>query len=404
MNNEERIPIGEATVLILQHVAGHADIRAGEDGEEREIRVVAGDGLQIDATGDELSLSCQGACTLTMPANLDLRCVAIHGHAQIYGIAGAITGDAVDGRLLLRHTGPVQLRAVGGDLDADDVAGDLIVDKVGGDLRTVDVRGTLATDAGGDIIANGIEGVVRASAGGDARLTFVSLTQAEHSVRAGGDIVCRLPADADVAARLRCGGRVRVYGQIALQPEGAGAVRFVLGDGAAALDLKAGGDIRVGFQYAPGEEMSDDSGIGHEFARQMEQAAQQIAGQLEGQLVALARQLEAKLTESGAGDEIAARVQEKVQAAMRRAENNIANALRHVEKQAQRAEERAARMEARQMRGRPAWPEPPPPPPRPAPISPEQRMKILHMLNQGKITVEQAEQLLSALSGKGTST
>ncbi len=86
----------------------------------------------------------------------------------------------------------------------------------------------------------------------------------------------------------------------------------------------------------------------------MEQAAQQITGQLEGQLVALARQLEAKLTESGAGDEIAARAGE-VQAAMRRAENNIANALRHVEKQAQRAEERAARMEARQMRGRPSW-------------------------------------------------
>ncbi len=403
MNNQERIPVGEATVLILQHVAGHADIRAGEDGEEREIRVVAGDGLQIDASGNELSLSCPGACTLTMPASLDLRCVAIQGHAQIYGIAGAITGDTVDGRLLLRHTGPVKLRAVGGDLDADDVAGDLLVDKVGGDLRAIGVSGSLTGTAGGDITAGGLEGAVRASAGGDARLTFASLTQAEHSVRAGGDIVCRLPADADVAARLRCGGRVRVHGQIPLEPEAGGEIRFVLGDGAAALDLKAGGDIRVGFQVAPGEEIGD-AGIGQEFARQMEQAAQQITGQLEGQLVALARQLEAKLTESGAGDEIAARVQEKVQAAMRRAENNIANALRHVEKQAQRAEERAARMEARQMRGRPSWPEPPPPPPRPEPVSPEQRMKVLHMLNQGKITVEQAEQLLAALGGKGTST
>ncbi len=43
-------------------------------------------------------------------------------------------------------------------------------------------------------------------------------------------------------------------------------------------------------------------------------------------------------------------------------------------------------------------------PPAPDPVSPEQRMKVLHMLNQGKITVEQAEQLLAALGGKGTST
>ena len=338
MNNEERIPVGEATVLILQHVAGHADIRAGEDGEEREIRVVAGDGLQIDASGNELSLSCPGACTLTMPADLDLRCRHSgprpdpwhrRRHHRRYG-----------GRpSLLRHTGPVKLRAVGGDLDAESVAGDLIVDKVGGDLRAVDVSGAIAASAGGDITASGIEGALRASAGGDARLTFASLTRAEHSVRAGGDIVCRLPADADVAARLRCGGRVRVHGQIPLEPEAGGEIRFVLGDGAAALDLKAGGDIRAGFQYAPGEEIGD-AGIGQEFARQMEQAAQQITANWKANS-SLARQLEAKLTESVQAMR-SRRVQEKVQAAMRRAENNIANALRHVEKQAQRAEERAA--------------------------------------------------------------
>ncbi len=31
-------------------------------------------------------------------------------------------------------------------------------------------------------------------------------------------------------------------------------------------------------------------------------------------------------------------------------------------------------------------------------------MKVLHMLNQGKITVEQAESTAAALGGKGTST
>ena len=54
------------------------------------------------------------------------------------------------------------------------------------------------------------------------------------------------------------------------------------------------------------------------------------------------------------------------------------------------------------MRRQPAWPAPPAPPgPRPTPVTPEQRLRVLNMLNEGKITVEQAEQLLAALGGKG---
>jgi len=202
---------------------------------------------------------------------------------------------------------------------------------------------------------------------------------------------------------LQCGGRVYVQGPIALQPQAAGAAHFVLGEGEATVDLRAGGDIRVRARTGFDEVGADgDVGASEDFSWRIEQATQQIAAQLEGQLGVFARQIEERLIESGATEEIAARVQEKVQSALRRAETNIANALRHVEKQAQRAEERAARLEAHQMRRQTAWPAAPPPRgPRPAAVTPEQRMRVLNMLNDGKITVEQAEQLLAALAGKG---
>lgn len=397
---EERIAVGEATVLILRHVAGNLDIRSGE---EQDLWARTSDDVQVDAAGSEISLSCTGDCALTLPAGLDLQIDAVHGHAQIQDVAGAITGDSVKGHLQLRRIGPVQFRSVHGNLDAASVAGDLVIDNVGGDLRADGIHGQLTARVGGDLSVRNLDGAIQAAAGGDARLDFASLDAAEHSVSAGGDIVCRLPAGADASVRLQCGGRVHVQGPVGLQPEAPGILQFVLGDGEAALSLTAGGDIHFRTQPASDDEFAGgDAGARQEFARQTEEAAQQIAGQLEGQLSALARQLEAKLHEAGAGDEIAARVQEKVQSALRRAETNIANALRHVERQAQRAEERAARLEARQQRRQPAWPEPPARPgPRPAPVSQEQRMKVLHMLEQGKITVEQAEQLLSALGGKG---
>lgn len=398
--NEERIPIGEATVLVIRNVAGHLELRGGQ---EEELRVRAGGELQIDAGDEEIALTCSGDCVLALPTSLNLRCEAVHGHAQIEDLTGAVTGDAVDGHLRLRNVGPVRLAAVRGNLDAEGVSGDLIVDSVGGGLRAAGMRGRIAASIGGDLSVRDLDGSVQAEAGGDARLDFVAIGVAQNTVSAGGDIVCRMPAEASATVSLQCGGRVYVQGPIALQPQAAGAAHFVLGEGEATVELRAGGDIRVRARTGFDEVGADgDVGASEDFSWRIEQATQQIAAQLEGQLGVFARQIEERLIESGATEEIAARVQEKVQSALRRAETNIANALRHVEKQAQRAEERAARLEAHQMRRQTAWPAAPPPRgPRPAAVTPEQRMRVLNMLNDGKITVEQAEQLLAALAGKG---
>ncbi len=413
---QERIPLGEASAVALHNIAGSLDIHVAQ---ERELWVRTSGDLQVDHAGDTITLSCTGDCTLTLPADIRVQWDNVRGHAHIQGVTAPITGNSISGHLQIHDTGPIQVQIVSGHLQADNtgpiqvhavhghlharqVAGDLLADHVDGDLRADDVQGQVKAAAGGNLVLRNIDGAVQAEGGGDARLKFALAAETPYAIRAGGNILCRLPADTDAAVHLRCGGRIRVQGPIGLQPEAAGVLQFVLGEGAGSLDLTAGGDIRVFTQWAPGDDTLGDSPLDddmrQEFARQTEQAAQAIATQLEDQILSLARQLETKLNESGAGEEIAARVQEKVQTALRRAENNIANALRHVEKQAQRAENRAARAEARQQRHRPVWPEPPAP--RPAPVSPEQRMQVLRMLEEGKISVEQAEQLLAALGDK----
>ncbi len=69
---------------------------------------------------------------------------------------------------------------------------------------------------------------------------------------------------------------------------------------------------------------------------------------------------------------------------------------------AQRRAERKARAAERAARDRRRRPEPPEGPikPRSEPVSDEERMMILQMLEQGKVTPEEAEQLLAALEGK----
>jgi hypothetical protein len=106
-------------------------------------------------------------------------------------------------------------------------------------------------------------------------------------------------------------------------------------------------------------------------------------------------------------------VQEKMRRAQEKLDRKIAEAQHRAEQRAREAERRArvherhaGDKEHREHRGwHFDWPSPPATPAASAqpsdPISDDERMVILRMLEQKKITPEQAEQLLSALEGQG---
>ena len=104
----------------------------------------------------------------------------------------------------------------------------------------------------------------------------------------------------------------------------------------------------------------------------------------------------------GSGDEIAAKVQIQIQNVLRAAETKIAAATRRAEDQARAAERRAERQAGFRHGTGPIIPPVPPRPPQPKPPAgptDEERMQVLRMLEEGKISVEQAEKLLAAMGG-----
>jgi ATPase subunit of ABC transporter with duplicated ATPase domains len=109
-----------------------------------------------------------------------------------------------------------------------------------------------------------------------------------------------------------------------------------------------------------------------------------------------ARRIEERARETS--ERAAARAQERIRHSQERMERKLAAAQRKVEIKAQ-ARERAAR------HGPHGWNMPiptPPTPPAPVgePVSEDERLMILRMLEQKKITMEEAEHLLTALEGK----
>ncbi|GIV80446.1 MAG: hypothetical protein KatS3mg050_4840 [Litorilinea sp.] len=410
MSTPQRFPAAGITRLAIGDIGGDLLLR-GWAQEEIQIRTSTDAPLDVELVEGALhGLKLPGDCVLRAPHALACSIEGVGGDGQVVELHGQVQIRSVHGDLLLRDVGPATVQHVGGDLVARQVHGPLDVDHVGGDATLVEIHGPCRVQAGGDVAVSQVRGPLEITAGGDVSLRWQGADRQEteeapSTVLAGGDIVVRLPTDANVTLYLQAGGTItsRRLPQEFSRSDNVG--ELVLGEGTDQIRLTAGGDITlVGRDRAEGRVEADfDFELGPEFAIRAGELAQQITEQVESQVEMLTRQLDERLSQLGTGEEIAARVQQKVQQAMRRAEEKIAEAMRKAEKRAQDAE-RSARRHGGRRRHVYAWPPPPPPPPPKGPAAPrrskateEERMMILRMVEAGKISVEQAEQLLAAL-------
>ncbi len=239
---------------------------------------------------------------------------------------------------------------------------------------------------------------------GDAKLVLSPSGVHVYEVQSSGDIDCRIPVDASIVIDAVASGELQVKGLGSVR--GGRAMSLTIGEGESVLRLSADGDVSVrGEQRLENEELG--LAIESELSWRAQELTAQISRQVETQLDSLTRQLDEKLSQIGANEELSNRIQDRVQGALRRAEEKLAEAMRAVEKRVQETERRPEGGAKRK-----GWVAPPPPPappappapakpappPKPTPATAEERMMILRMVDQGNISVEQAEILLAALN------
>jgi hypothetical protein len=241
------------------------------------------------------------------------------------------------------------------------------------------VEGNINLDSVADDLAlRGARGNVKVNVGEDVVVYLEPKADGAYSITAGDDILLVLKPSVNVTLSMH-GDEIDVnWPGVENQADVTERV-LVLGDGSATITLNAGGDIRVTNDAEAGNSAEDFgnfagmnfdwSGFGDLISRQVERATGQAARR--------------------AGE------------AARRAERLAAEAARRAERHAER---HARRWKGNVKVGRWNWdfaPGHPPTPPSPAPepVAGEERMAILKMLAEKKITAEQAEQLLSALEG-----
>ena len=352
-------------------------------------------------------VTVNSSCSITVPAGASFEIEKSMGSAKISNIRNKIDAEKVLGNLVLNGVGEVTVGKVGGSFSVNNAAGAVSVEKVGGNVALSDllsfkgekiggsckakaIRGEFSLEkVGGSFKGQDIEGALRVErvggsfsaqrvtlaselhAGGNLLLKDFSLERDQTELKAGGDIRLEVPESFQNAKiEMRSGARkIRInVGEDDLDLHD-GHYDYALGDADQAVELSAGGSITL---------------------INLTEAQEDLVGDLSDHF---------EYEESPFSELI----RERVESATRRAEAKVKAAEIRLDQIRERVEKHRGfdiHVDLDDL-DRPVPPVPPVPPVsrragKKGP-SDEERLMILKMLQDKKITVEEAETLFTAL-------
>ena len=324
---------------------------------------------RIERQDDVIVIKAFHDCAITCPINATFSIEHVSGDLRVTQVKGALAVNAVNGDAALHDIGPAAIQTVQGDLSLRDASGDVQIEIVRGDAKLKRMAGNVAINkVAGDLAGNDLSGGLAANnIGGDASLQTGLAAGCSYVVKAGGDVILRVEQGGGQFA-LNCRGDLRVRLPMTNWAGHDRAATGTYGDGSAQVTLMANGDLLV-LPGASGTAAFDPDLL----SEQVESMIESAMSQFESQMSQVQRDLEQRF---GKFD-------------------------KQAEKAAERTARSAERAKRRAERAAGSWgfaaSRPPAPPSEP--VTDQERLMILKMVEEGKITADQAAQLLSALEG-----
>lgn len=348
----------ESSTLTIEHLSGDGNL-TGLDGAL----------AVVEAAGDLSVLDTSGA------ANIAVVRGDFVGRTRGLLTLGEVYGDAS-----LRSAQEVVINTIYGDLMARGIEGPMTIQAVMGDAGLRGIRGDLTiTQVHGDCTLAGLQGQSQVAGADDIRL-HGPLAEGKHSFTAGSDIVLHWPEDAPLQLQATSPRIVNRLELLEATTEG-NTLTGTLGKGGPHLTLQAQDRISIKPEHSKSREYDLElslSGLGEMISSEIGSRMAEISARL--------------------GPELASRTEERAERLAERVQRSVERAMRKMDLALQRAE---------RQRGRHAAHAGHPTPPRPAaPTKPaaakadvtQEQYKILKMLEEGKLSVEEANKLLDALS------
>jgi hypothetical protein len=360
--------VGNNPKIKLDKVVGDLSV-VGWDGAELLVKSDEDD-ARLEQTGETVSVSSGGDLSLRIPKGASLEIKFIGGDASIRGLPGGIEIKEIHGDLSIRDAGSFSMDTIHGDFNLRGATGNVYIKNASGDVSVRDVDGNVSLDSVADNLAlRGARGNIKVNVGDDVVVYLEPKADGAYAVNAGDDILMVLPRNANATVSMNADSVDVDWPGIEKDADATQRV-VVLGDGTAQISLNAGGDVRL-TNKADAAESADEFG--------------NFAG--------------LNFDWSGFGERISREVEQATARAAKRAEEAARRVERHVERQVRRGRGglEMGRWNWEFGKGMPKPPNPPEPPSEP--VVEEERMTILKMLAEKKITAQQAEELLNALEG-----
>jgi hypothetical protein len=412
---EKRLITAGKNPKIILDVKGDLKLR-GWGEQEVVVQCSSEQDPTLQQDDDEIKIACRDNCSVQVPYAASLRVENVSGNAVFKSLEEEMTLEQVSGNLTLRSIGPVTIARVRGNLVAKNISGDLELDSMDANVTVRDVQGNfiVADEVRGNLKLDDIDGDASARARGNITVRLDPSPGNTYAFEADGNLNCRIPTDTSAAVTIHEASKISIKlpGIASSHPEA--PFSLTLGEADAKLNLSARGNVILGSQV--GDWGFEDFDLGFtEDLEDFDKIADQINQQIEAQMEMLEHSLESQLeglttvlSESGISPERADQIAERARLASQRAEEKMQRAQEKLQRKleaARRRAERRTRSAERAARDRRKRAEtfewtPPEPKPKTEPVTDEERLMILQMLEQGKISLEEAEQLLEALEGK----
>ncbi len=360
------ISAGRTPKIVIDNIGGDLSL-VGWEGEDILLKGDE-DEMRFKQDGDQVLISCDDDISIRVPKAASVLISRIGGDASIRGVMGSIELKEISGDLSMRDVDSVAIGTVHADFSLRGAKGHLSIKSAHSDVSIRDVDGNVSLESVADDLAlRDVRGNVSANVAEDVVLYLNPQAGNVYSVTAQKDILLVMPPKASATLTLNA-DEINIEWKDVVNDDATSRV-ITLGDGSSNVTLNAGGDIRVTNQSNAGdtaEDFGNFAGIGVDW--------------------------------SGFGE----RISHQVDQATRRATKQVDEAARRMAENRKRFEERAGRKARTALNvGRWSWDlssKGVPMPPR-SPVSEDERLLILKMLQQKKITAEEADNLLSALEG-----
>jgi hypothetical protein len=322
----------------------------------------------VESIEQGIALAAEEDLIIRVPFTAKVEVVLARADLVVRDIKTTVVIRECAGDVILRHCDSADLGVIRGSLKVRDIGGDLKAQTVSGDVKLRHVLGAVELEAGGDVRVEHPVSRAQIRSGGDASVAILPKPGSKNSIVAHGDLRCYLPSGASVVVEGKAAGdtfvRLPSAGKKSQSPLENGSLPATLGKGEASLRLEADGDLWLG-----GWMDVDSWGEWRELGRDMGQIGMEF-GVLAGEFG-------------------------------RWFERNMHEKLDEYDKRWRRKMEESRFAHDRRWS---TWnvPSPRPASPPSAPGAGEsERLSILEMLQKGKISVDEAERLLSATEKTG---